>query len=148
MSKRRLGITSPTIAVSKWALFLCMVLIAGCAGMNEPGETAEQIVEERANQRWESILTGELDVAYEMLSPAQRSMISSLAYKRDVLGSPVRWKSAEVKEVECEELTCRVSIEVGMDIIGAVPGVPRFTVQQDLEEQWILTDGSWWFVSK
>ena len=129
-------------------LALCPIaILAGCATLQSESEKAESVVAERAQQRWDSILTGELDVAYGLLSPAQRTSITPLAYKRDVLNSPFRWKSADVSRVECQEMTCLATVTVAMDVIGAVPGVARFPIKQDMEEQWILTDGEWWFVS-
>ena len=130
------------------ALALCSAaILAGCSSLQSESARAEKLVAERAQQRWDSILTGELDVAYGLLSPAQRTSVTPLAYKRKVLNSPFRWKSAEVSQVQCQELTCQATVRVAMDVIGAVPGVARFPIEQDMEEQWILTDGEWWFVS-
>ena len=123
-----------------------LVMLTGCAGIQDRSATAEEVVTERAEIRWASIVSGDLDDAYDMLTPARRTSMTPLSFKRQVLGAPIQWKGAEVIGAECTELVCTVSVKASMDINRPVPGVPRLSLKQRIEEKWILEGGEWWYV--
>jgi hypothetical protein len=127
-----------------WLLLLscAMFLLASCATTM----SRENAVEERAKARWETLLAGDLDGAYEFLSPGFRSSVSSLQYQRSLLLKRIRWDDAQVIESECEETTCIVRISLDYTLHGALPGVSSFSGTQKYEESWLLVNGSWYFV--
>ena len=119
-----------------------LLLLSACATTMK----AESGVEERAKQRWELLLSGDLDGAYEYLSPGYRSSVSSLQYQRSLLLMRISWTGAEYIESECEEITCKVKISLGYALHGALPGVKKFEGKQTVEESWLLVDGDWYYV--
>jgi len=127
----------------KTSLVVCaLLLLSACAA---PGNK-QSTIEERANARWEALLTGDLAAAYEYLSPGYRSSVSSVQYQRMVLLQQIKYTSAKYVKSECEEATCNVTVLVGFTVYGAVPGVKSFDGSRNIEESWILVDGNWYMV--
>ena len=126
---------------------LCsLMLLSACATGTEKSVSPRSSIEERATERWELYFSGDLAGAYEYLSPAYRTSVSSLQYQRSLLLKPVTYTSADYLEGHCEETTCKVRINVGYNIVGAVPGVKSFKGAQAIEESWVLVDGEWYLV--
>ena len=121
-----------------------IMLLSACA--TSTSVSPESLIEERANARWEAFFSGDLAGAYEYLSPAYRTSVSSLQYQRSVLLKKVVWTSAEYIDSACQESTCKVRYEVGYAISGAIPGVKSFRSTQIIQESWVLIDGQWYFV--
>ncbi len=121
-----------------------LMLLSACA--TTAVDTKIDSIEQRATARWEALLGGDLQAAYEYLSPATRSSINSLQYQRSVLLQKVRWTGAQYIEESCEETTCKVTISLDYVIHGALPGIRSFEDSQVVEESWVLVDGVWYFV--
>jgi len=121
-----------------------LMLLSACA--TSTGVSPESLIEERANARWEALFSGDLAGAYEYLTPAYRTSVSSLAYQRSVLLKRVAWTSAKYIDSTCEEATCKVRFNVGFTVSGAIPGVKSYEGTQKIEESWVLIDGQWYFV--
>ena len=123
-------------------VFAVLLLISACAATR----TAEQIVEERAMERWIALLSDDLTGAYEYLSPGYRSSVSVKNYQRALLLKKIKWNDAKVIESECEETTCKVKISLNYTAFGAVPGLKSFDGVQTIEESWVLVNGNWFLV--
>jgi hypothetical protein len=121
-----------------------LMLLSACA--TSTSVSPESLVEERATARWEALFSGDLTGAYEYLTPAYRTSVSSLAYQRSVLLKRVAWTSAKYTDSVCEESLCKVKIDVGYAVFGAIPGVKSYEGTQIIEESWVLIDGQWYFV--
>jgi hypothetical protein len=123
-------------------VFAVLLLISACAATR----TAEQIVEERAMERWIALLSDDLTGAYEYLSPGYRSSVSVKNYQRALLLKKIKWNDAKVIESECEETTCKIKISLNYTAFGAVPGLKSFDGVQTIEESWVLVNGNWFLV--
>lgn len=123
--------------------FALALLLASCASV--PRE-APKGVAELAQERWDTLLAGDMNAAYGYLSPGYRSSVSSMQYQRKLLLQKVRWTGAEYIDSDCSESTCKVQISLDFSLVGVLPGVRRFDGNQTIEENWIKTDGRWWFV--
>ena len=121
-----------------------LMLLSACA--TSTSVSPESQVEERATARWGALFSGDLAGAYEYLTPAYRTSVSSLSYQRSVLLKPVAWTSAKYVESACEESLCKVKFNVGFTVSGALPGVKSYKGTQIIEESWVLIDGQWYFV--
>ncbi len=119
------------------------LFLAGCAGM---GPTPENQVLERAQERLDLFLAEDYAAAYDYLSPGYRSSVSSADYQRQQLMRRVRWTAARANESNCEEDSCKVRISLEYEVFGAVPGVTRFPSRGDATENWVRSDGQWYFV--
>ncbi len=96
---------------------------------------------DRAEARWAALLKGDVDKAYQFLSPTARETMSVVAYRGKV--NPKAWRGATVDSVVCEKETCdakiTIKIEAPNNLQVAVPGVA---------ETWILDQSEWWLIFK
>ena len=124
------------------AVICSLLLLSACATTKE----AEISIEERATQRWEALLGGDLAGAYEYLPPGARSSITSMQYQRTILTQRVAWTAARYVGSECEESTCVVNVSLDYSVYGALPGVKSFKGTKDVKESWVLVEGIWYLV--
>jgi hypothetical protein len=141
-SEDKLRMKCKTAFVYKGLALLCSLLLLSACATTAPKAAS---IQERANARWEALLTGDLATAYEYLTPGIRSSVSSIQYQRSILIQPVRWTSADYIDSVCEEMTCKVTISIGFTVYGAVPGVKSFKNTKKVEESWVLVDDQWYF---
>jgi hypothetical protein len=130
---------SPAVA----CLIFSVVLFTGCAGAPA---SKEDIVKQRAEQRWEAIFERDYAAAYEFYSPGYKSKYSAVDMEISLRVQKVRWISADYVDHSCEEKTCRVRFDLGYRVAAPVPGVDVFTGWDRIEERWIYTGGEWWYV--
>lgn len=125
--------------MATFALLLSLVACAGTPQKDHP-------IAERAQARWDTLLSGDLHAAYGYLSPAYRSSVSSVRYQRRIMLQKVRWTGARYIDSDCSEISCKVRISLDFTLIGALPGVRQFNGTQEVEESWVKTGGQWWYV--
>ena len=126
-------------AVARGAIAAMVLAIAGCATV-PPARTAEQIVTERAQGRWNSLVKGDLDVAYRYLSPGSRAVMTPEAYQDSIRRG--FWQSAKVEKAVCATAdSCEAHVAIEYVVRGAKVATP-------LTETWIRQDAEWWFVQK
>ena len=125
---------------------VAMLNLAGCgttaaphaAGLSQQVVgSAAQLVSLRAQQRWTALLKRDMDVAYQFISPAGRSLMSIDDYRPRV--NTGFWRGAKVSDAVCAAETCEVTVLVDMVVEGVKFNVP-------IKETWILDAGKWWFV--
>ncbi len=144
-----------------WTTAMFALLLAGCAaapGGTRPDAPAADVpaaaapagVEARAKLRWDLLIAGKADQAYDYLSPGYRTLKTREVYAADMSGRPVRWTRAEVKGSECppEAGYCDVTVEVHFEMQSTLPGVGKLESFSPIVERWIESDGSWYFVPK
>lgn len=136
-------------ATTNRKLINALLLVALLSGLTACATTPQEEpkgIGELAQERWDTLLSGDLGGAYEYLSPGYRSSVSSMQYQRKLLLQRIRWTGAEYIDSDCLESTCKVQISLDFSLINALPGVKRFDGTQAIEENWIKADGKWWFV--
>lgn len=121
---------------------LLIMALAACATSGKQ----ESLIGQRAQQRWDLLLAEDYDGAYRYLSPAYRSSVSSTQYQRRLLLQKVRWTGARYIDSECLENSCKVRISLDYSLRKALPGVPSYDGTQEVDEQWVKSEGQWWYV--
>ena len=124
-------------------LTLVWLLLSGCA--SAPA-SRDEVVRERAEQRWEHIFAREYSEAYEFYSPGYRSKFSAVDLEIALRVQKVRWKSAKYLDHTCEEKSCIVRFRLGYQVASPVPGIDVWNGWSTVEEQWLNTRGEWWFL--
>lgn len=124
------------------SLSLAVALLSACA--SNPAK--DQPVEVRAMSMWDALLGGDINTAYEHLSPGYRSSVSLAQYQKQLLMKKVKWTSAKYIESECTETTCKVKISLGYTVFAAVPGVRSFSSAQTISENWVKVGRVWYMV--
>lgn len=138
-SWRSLGQSALLLAFMVTGLFL-----SACA--TQAPESREISIAERAQQRWDTLLAGDLEAAYEFYSPGYRSSTSLIDFAFGIRSRRVHWTTAQYKEHSCLEQSCTVIFEVGFTVAMPVPGLTKWDGNDTLEEKWVKTGGHWWYL--
>jgi len=136
------GKGQPGGVVRQLGVFLMVLGLAGCVGAGvKPGANLPQdVVAKKAQSRWDALIKGDLETAYNYLSPGTRNVMSLDLYKAKI--RPGMWKKASVDSVACEMDHCDVVIMIEY----AYRGVK--SLARPLNETWLQDDNGWWFVPR
>lgn len=126
-----------------WAGLLVVVLLTGCAGMgrlsaDSSAEVKQKAVTTRAEARWAALIKGDLDAAYQFLSPGSKATIPLDVYK--ATHKTGIYREAKVKSVSCERAACTVKLTLRYDYKNFKD------VQTPLTEQWVIEGGQAWIL--
>lgn len=127
------------------ALVLLLVMLLSACATTSTAEP-ENIVRERAQARWDALLTGDFATAYSYYSPGFRSATSVVDFEIGIRMRKVQYRSAEYQDQNCEKSICTVRFELGYRVAKPVPGVDNWESSSVVSEQWIKSDGEWWFL--
>jgi len=113
---------------------------SGCAAIGPDSSAAakEKVVAERAEARWQLLIKGDVDGAYQFLSAGSKAATPLNLYKTKV--KPGMWRQAKVDKVDCEAEFCKVGMLITYDYRN-VKGI-----ETPLPETWIIENGSAWYV--
>ena len=131
----------PVIAV---LVLLAVMLLSACATTSTA--SSEDVIKERAQARWDALLKGDFATAYSYLSPGYRSTITVVDYEIRVRMRKVQYRTAEFQDHSCEKNVCTVRFKVGYSVVRPVPGMADWENNSTVPEQWIKSDGDWWFL--
>lgn len=117
--------------------------LSGCATM---GSKPEDQVKALANQRWQYLVAGDFDKAYEMAAPGFRKIRPLRDYRVRKSAVPVKWLAAEVLRVSCTptEQPTKCLVRIKLDSEAMVPGAPKGVLSSGIDETWLFEDGRWW----
>lgn len=125
-------------------LVILALLSSGCADGLFDSRTDQQIVEDRATQRWQTLIKRDFSAAYQFLSPGSRETISEKVYVGR-FGSATQWLEAKPVSSECQEDLCRVTVAVKYRILHKF--FPKgIESSRKFKEKWIQSDGQWWYL--
>ena len=121
---------------------LLLLLTSTLVGCGEP-KTAEQIVAERAQARWDALLAGDFETAYSFATPSYRGVVDAIRFQQG-LGGHASWLGAKVREVTCRDEVCEAMVRLKY----RSPLPPRMEFETDDIERWLSEDGEWWIFLK
>ena len=121
---------------------LLLLLTSTLVGCGEP-KTAEQIVAERAQTRWDALLAGDFETAYSFATPSYRGVVDAVRFQQG-LGGHASWLGAKVREVTCRDDVCEAMVRLKY----RSPLPPRMEFETDDIERWLSEDGEWWIFLK
>ena len=137
-ARRKRSIARP----GHWAGWLSLLALglAGCAGISVDSspQAKQRLVAERAQARWQVLMKGDVDAAYQFLSAGSKAVTALDLYKAKI--RPGMWREAKVDKVECEAEICRVLMQITYDT-RRMRGI-----QTPLDESWIIENGSAWYI--
>ena len=114
-----------------------LLLVVGCAAVSVAPVTPEQAVKARAQARWDALVAGQFDKAFEFITPSGRSTLPFDVFRGRLSGTS--WRKASVTSATCEPEVCDVTVTLDVDVL---PNLPQ---QIPISEKWLLVDGKWWF---
>lgn len=121
---------------------LAAVFLAACA---TTGGTSSAIVE-RAEARWDAVLAGDFERAYQYYSPGYRSSHSPGDLELSMRLRKVQFRAARYAEHACEGDRCDLKFEVEYRIPSPVPGLDKWESKTTIDETWIRTRDEWWYL--
>ena len=128
---------------------LLLLLLAACAsGGGTSGATPEAQVMKRAGERWQYLIDGQPERAWEYLSAGVRSTETRDDYARGMKARPVRWLAVEPATAECQQSRCDVSIKLEYEITIPGGGAGPTRAPSWISERWILQGRTWVHVPK
>lgn len=98
----------------------------------------EEQVRIRAQEWADALLDGDLWAAYEYTSPSYREFADAGRYNARVAGVH-QWKTATVRDVECTETACEVTL-----ILEYQAYKSEFDIRRPRRFTWVLSEGEWW----
>lgn len=141
----RLGATARMYGLGLCAAAALAACSTQTATDNRP---PEEIVKQRAAERWDALLAADYTKAYGYLAPTVRTVKSLEGYKlglRVVDGKDSPWKKYEIRQVSCQEQAQSCKATVAIEAILSVPKFAGMTATAEAEEEWILQDGQWYY---
>ena len=133
-------VNASTRPVLKWLVLCAAATMVACASMGPA--TPEDVVKQRVNERWKSLVSGDFARSYGYTAPSFRGLISQDVY-RGRIGSAVNWVAGEVATVECPEpIKCIARVRI--DYKPLLRGRAGNTFSTYANETWVLEDGQWW----
>ena len=115
--------------------------LAACASIsvNSPPEAKQKVVDERAQARWELLIKGDVEGAYQYLSAGSKAATPLGLYKGKI--KPGMWRGAKVDKVDCEAEICKVQMLITYDFRAARGGVMK-GIETPVPETWIIENGT------
>ncbi|HTR58118.1 MAG TPA: hypothetical protein VMM27_08080 [Casimicrobiaceae bacterium] len=114
--------------------------LAACASISVDSspEAKQKLVAERAQARWELLLKGDVEGAYQYLSAGSKAGTPLALYKAKI--KPGLWRKAKVDKVDCEAEVCKVWTLLTYDY-KTMKGI-----ETPFPETWIIENGTVWYV--
>ena len=115
--------------------------LAACASISVDSrpEAKQKVVAERAQARWELLIKGDVDGAYQYLSVGSKAATPLGLYKAKI--KPGIWRGAKVDKVDCEAEICKVQMLVTYDFRAARGGTMK-GIETPVPETWIIENGT------
>ncbi|BAO43429.1 hypothetical protein [Thiolapillus brandeum] len=111
-------------------------------------KTREQQVAQRAQEHMDALIARNWEKAYAYLPPATRQLKPLQVYANRMNGGAMLRTAADIKEVDCEENVCTVTIDLAYIYTGTIEAMRGRETRSLLKEKWILSQGNWWLAEK
>ena len=120
---------------------LCASLVlAACASMGS--SKPEDLVRQRASERWQALVAGDFTKAYTYSTPGYRAVVNAEMF-RGRHGAAVKWVGSEVASVKCPE-TMRCLVNIRLEVQPLLGGRFGDKIDTHIDETWLLEGGQWW----
>ena len=128
--------TLPLMRWLAWTVAASVVGLTGCATLSadSPPEQKQKVVAEKAQARWDALIKGDVDAAYQFLSVGSKAATPLGVYKGRI--KPGLWRAAKVDKIDCEQEICKVTVLVTYDY-KTFKGI-----QTPISETWIVENGT------
>lgn len=115
-----------------------LAILTACATLDS--RPSPEVVKERAQARWNALVSGNPNAAYAYFSPTVRQTLKAEDYASSVKKG--FWKSVTVDRVECSNADlCTAHATIEYEYKGG-------RVKTPLRETWIREGQNWWYALK
>lgn len=127
------------------ALLGMLMLLGACSSTVKKDDVS--VVDKRAVERWNLLITGKPDKAYNYLSPGYQKTKPRDIYAAEMGSRPVRWKKVQFISKDCNEGdVCHVLLLVDFTV-KMNAGMPGEASSVDvIKEDWLNLGGHWYYL--
>lgn len=130
---------------ARLTVIVLAVLLAGCGAMAKKETDPAVTLENRAVERWQLLIDGKPDQAYDYLTPGYRATRSRESYAQAFRPATLRWRSIEWRRAECTEPdSCQARLLLTYTVTMQGAG-EAFSVREVMEN-WLRVDGQWYYL--
>lgn len=142
-----------TIRILGATLFALALTACASGGGTKPASTGKSgaadksAPETRAVARWQLIIDGHPDQAYDFMTPGARSTKSRDEWAKEIAQRPIKWTKVDYLDKACDsDDACQVRLQ--LEYLAPLQGAPGGKVSAPgfLTERWIRIDGIWYFL--
>ncbi len=126
-----------------------LVLVPLCCTLTACG-SGENAVKEAAQQRWDALLAGNFQGAYQYYTDAFKETVALEHFKNTVQGVGL-WNKAQVKSVSCDPSGKHCEADVEVTVAMKMRGLPKPVETSDLVRETWTKEGvfsDWRYVKK
>ena len=117
------------------SVLLAGALLAACS-------PAETVLTDYAQQRWNALISGDVEGAYAYYTDAFKATTTPEAFRRKASGTGL-WNKAQVKQVQCEASGKRCQVDVDVTVSMKMRGLSTPVETSDVVHETWVKDG--WF---
>ncbi len=136
----------PAVWQTGWWVGVILLALSACAGApDQSGSSVDkrEIVARIAQSRWDALLKGDIEAAYDLLTPASRTIVTLETFRRK--SGLVAWKEARISGVVCSaEDLCTASVTA--KYAYTLRTGQRVENEQYIAETWRNVSGAWRYV--
>lgn len=137
--------SSGKVYFARIALACGALALAGCAGLTKKDEDPS-VIQKKAVQRWEYLIAGQGEKAYDFLSPGYRATVTREGYANSMRNRPVSWESVSYLDQKCDADTCTVRVKLKYKVQVNLHGMRKIAGDSPVTEKWIKESGHWYYL--
>lgn len=100
----------------------------------------------RATERWGYIVSKDYKGAYDYFSPGTKSVMPPESWELRMAHSQIVFVGVDVTDVACrDEVMCKATMLLRYKV--RAPGVGEVETSQQRTEDWVKSDGKWFYVA-
>ena len=126
-----------------WLVLILLFMLSGCGA-------GEKTVKELAQLRWDALIAGDLNTAYQHYTDTFKKTVSLQNFRQQVKGVGL-WNKARVEMVKCDQSGKRCEAEVKVTVAMKMRGLPKPVETSDIvRETWVKAGvfSDWRYVKK
>lgn len=107
-------------------------------------DAEEAQLKERVLARWQALIKGDFEAAYQFETPAYRAIFTSNQFRYQ-FGNQTRWRMANIANIRYDDsIVARVRVEVAYRYANPEKGREMLDMTQGVNEVWLRKEGQWW----
>jgi hypothetical protein len=104
----------------------------------------EALLKERVLARWQALIKGDFDAAYQFETPAYRAVYTPDQFRYQ-FGNQTLWRMANVMNIHYDDpIVARVQVEVAYRYAEPEKGRGVQSMTHQVSETWLRKEGQWW----